>query len=247
MATVSTKLISTVSKFFSGQSREDNDCTGSDFFYNGGFDKFMTLNSCADNEIPVFCFETICKFLRTPQNEVIIPLSYRKYNAGKSYKSAHMLMYHLIQTPYMGSRLTRISASSGEMFYGSSGLLMDSNMNPMMLATVKTSTSLDNVMHLKELILYISPNIFTEERFLNKYIRDKVIPYILKGVPFSYDHIAGVYDYIPRVDYLQVIPKIIISDSINKFFISAPKNEDDNHLEILLDNIDDITDRCIGL
>lgn len=247
MATVSTKLISTVSKFFSGYSREESDYTGSDFFYDGGFDKFITLNSCRDNEIPVFCFETTCKFLRAPQNEVIIPLSYRKYNAGKAYKSAHMLLYHLIQTPLMGSRLTRISASSGEIFYGSNGLLMDSNMNPMMLATVKTSTSLDNVMHLKELILYISPNIFTEEGFLNKYIRDKVIPYILKGVPFSYGLIAGVDDDITRVNRLQVIPKIIISNSINKFFINAPKNEKDNHLEILLGNINDITDRCIGL
>lgn len=246
MATVSTKLINTVSKFFSGYSREDNDCTGNEFFYNGGFNKFMTLKSCAENEIPVFCFETICRHIRTPQNEVIIPLSYRKYNAGKSYKSAHMLLYHLIQTPLMGGRLTRVSASSGEMFYGSSGLLMDSNMNPMMLATVKTSTSL-GVINLEELILYISPNIFTEEGFLNKYIRDKVIPYVLSGAPFNCSIIPGINDNIARINYVQVIPKIIISDSINRFFISTPKNEEDNHLEILLGNVDDITDICIGL
>lgn len=246
MATVNTKLISTVSKFFSGYSNEDNDCTGSDFFYNGGFNKFMTLKSCIDNEIPVFCFETIYRHIRNPQNEVIIPLSYRKYNVGKAYKSTHMLLYHLIQTPVMGGRLTRVSSSSGEMFYGSSGLLMDSNMNPMMLATVKTHFSC-GAMNLKELILYISPSIFTEEGFLNKYIRDKVIPFILSGVSFNCNIIPGINDEIVRINHRQVIPKIIISDSINRFFISTPKNEEDNHLEILLGNVNDITDRCIGL
>lgn len=246
MTTVSTKLTSTISRFFSTYSREDSDCTGSDFFYNGGFDKFITLNSCVENEIPVFCFETVCKTLRTPQNEVIIPLSYKNYKTGKTYKSAHMLLYHLIQTPSMGRRLMRISAPSGETFYGSSGLLLDSNMNPMMMATVKIGISI-NGLDLKELILYISPNIFTEEGFLNKYIRDKVIPFILSGVPFTSYPVSGVNDCITRINRLHVIPKIVISDSMNKFFISAPKNEEDNHLKILLDNIDDITDRCIGL
>lgn len=246
MATVSEKLRESVSRFFSTYSNEGDSYIGNEFFYNGKLDKFISIKSSLHNEIPVFCFETITSYLRHEGNEVILPLTYNNKRTDKAYKTAHMLFYHIINTPAVGQRLTRIRASSGEIFYGASGILLDSNRNPIMLATIRTEGLLN--ISMEELILYINPKVFNSEGIINKYIKDKIIPHILSGIYLTDDsYIRGVNNRI-SIDsygsYRSVTPKIVISDTINNFFTTVVDDGRDDASEIILHNLEDFF-RCL--
>lgn len=246
MATVSEKLRESTSRFFCTHSNEGESYNGNDFFHNGKLDKFISVKSSSHNEVPVFCFETIVSYLRHEGNEVILPLTYINGRVDKAYKTAHMLFHHLIKTPTVGQRLTRIRASSGEIFYGANGILLDSNRNPIMLATIKTEGLLN--INMEELILYINPKVFSSEGILNKYIKDKIIPHILSGIYLTGgSYIRGVNNRI-SIDsygsYRSVTPKIVISDTINNFFTTVVDDGRDDASEIILHNLEDFF-RCL--
>ena len=98
-------------------------------------------------------------------------------------------------------------------------------------------------MKLEEVILYVHPSVFTNGGILDKYIRDKVIPYILyNGVyldVITYNrnctlNIGRSSGYLRKVT-----PKVVISDSINKFFITTSEGDVDNASDIILNNLND--------
>ena len=246
MATVSEKLREFTSRFFCTYSNEGESYNGNDFFHNGKLDKFISVKSSSHNEVPVFCFETIVPYLRHEGNEVILPLTYTNGRVDKAYKTAHMLFHHLIKTPTVGQRLTRIRASSGETFYGANGILLDSNRNPIMLATIRTEGVLN--INMEELILYINPKVFNSEGIINKYIKDKIIPHILSGIYLTGgSFIRGVNNRISNDsygNYRGVTPKIVISDTINNFFTTVVDDGRDDASEIILHNLEDFF-RCL--
>lgn len=246
MATVSEKLRDSISRFFCTYSNEGDSYNGNEFFHNGKLDKFISIKSSPHNEIPVFCFETIVPYLRHEGNEVILPLTYNNERADKAYKTAHMLFHHIIKLPTVGKRLTRIRASSGEIFYGANGILLDSNRNPIMLATIRTEGLLN--ISMEELILYINPKVFNNEGILNKYIKDKIIPHILSGIYLTGgSFIRGINNRI-GIDscgnFRDVAPKIVISDTINNFFTTVVDDGRDDASEIVLHNLEDFF-RCL--
>lgn len=247
MATVSEKLRGSTSRFFCTYSNEGSYYNGKDFFHNGALDKFIYVKSSFHNEVPVFCFETIVLYLKNEGNEVILPLTYSNEKARKTYKTAHMLFHHLINTPAVGQRLTRIRASSGEVFYGANGILLDSNRNPIMLATIRTE-GLSNIT-MEELILYINPKVFNNDGILNKYIKDKIIPHILSGIYLTGGpYIRGVINRLNMDSYgirREVTPKIVISDTINNFFTTVVDDGRDDASEIILHNLEDFF-RCLN-
>ena len=241
MATVNAKLRESVTRFFCGSVGDSHNYNGNEFFYNGKMDKFVSIKSSVNNEIPVFCFDQSVDYMIHDNKEVIIPLTYNRRGNPKTYKTAHMLFNHLIKNPEFGNKVTKVISSNNEVYYGSSGLLLNASRNPLMFATIRTEGITQ--MRLNEIILYVHPSVFTNEGILDKYIRDKVIPYILS---------EGVYLDVPtyRRDYTfnigrnsgylrKVTPKIVISDSINRFFITTSEGDVDNASDIILNNLDD--------
>ena len=112
MATVSVKLQESVAKFFCGSSRDSHNYYGDEFFYNGKMDKFISIKSSVNNEIPVFCFDQSLAYMMQDNKEVIIPLTYDRIGNPKTYKTAHMLFNHLIKTPEFGSKVTKVMSSN---------------------------------------------------------------------------------------------------------------------------------------
>lgn len=234
MATVSAKLRESVNRFFCGNIRDSRNYNGNEFFYNGKMDKFISIKSSVNNEIPVFCFDQSIDYMMQDNKEVIIPLTYDRRGNPKNYKTAHMLFNHLIKVPDLGSKVTRVMSSNNKIYYGSFGLLLDASRNPLMFATIRTEGI--TRMKLKEIILYVHPSIFTNEGILDKYIRDKVIPYILSegvylDVPIYRNYTSDIGRRVP--------PKIIIGDSINRFFTTTSEGDVDNASDVILNNIDD--------
>lgn len=242
MAAVSAKLRESVIRFFCGNTRDGGNYTGKEFFYNGKMDKFISIKSSVNNEIPLFCFDQSIAYMMQDNKEVIMPLTYNRRGNPKTYKTAHMLFNHLIKIPEVGNKVTKVMSSNNETYYGSSGLLLDASRNPLMFATIRTEGI--SQMKLKEIILYVHPSIFTNGGILDKYIRDKIIPYILSvGVyldlpiytrNYTFDFEGSNSGFLPVVT-----PKIVISDSINRFFITTSESDVDNASDVILNNLDD--------
>mgnify|MGYP006375614243 CR=1 FL=1 len=242
MAAVSAKLRESIIRFFCVDTRDRGSYNGNEFFYNGKMDKFISIKSSVNNEIPVFCFDQSITYMVQENKEVIIPLTYNRRGNPKTYKTAHMLFNHLIKIPESGNKVTKVMSSNNETYYGSFGLLLDASRNPLMFATIRTEGITQ--MKLKEIILYVHPSIFTRGGILDKYIRDKVIPYILsEGIYLDIPIYSRSYTVdVGRNDsglLTRVTPKIIISDSINRFFITTSEGDVDNASDIILNNLDD--------
>lgn len=238
MATVSAKLRESVIRFFCGNTRDSHNYNGNEFFYNGKMDKFISIKSSVNNEIPVFCFDQSIVYMTQEDKEVVIPLTYSRIS-GKTYKTAHMLFNHLIKIPEFGNKVTRVVSSNNEVYYGSFGLLLNASRNPLMFATIRTEGITQ--MRLKEIILYVHPSIFTNGGILDKYIRDKVIPYMLsEGIYLDVPiYVGNCTSDIGSGHFRKVTPKIVISDSINRFFTTTSEGNVDNVSDIILNNLDD--------
>lgn len=245
MATsVSRKLEESLNRLFDGSYNSSRCFPNEVFFYNSNSDKMLVCKKSTNMEIPICCFsESILHLANSNNNiEVSIPLRYNISEGRRVYKTAHMLFYNLIMCPGSNSILRRVVTPHNEVYYGSNGLLLDANKNPLLLSVVKTKERTGSIIELSELILYISPKIFNSTGILHKYIRDKVIPYLTS---------SGVYAFLnysmPRIvrnnineNFTKVKPKIIISDSIDDFFASPSEAIDcEKASNIMLNNFED--------
>lgn len=245
MATsASIKLNESLNRLFDGSFNRDRGFSNENFFYNSGSNKVLVCKKGTNVEIPICCFsESILYLTRLGNNiEVSIPLLHNIHEGRRVYKTAHMLFYNLITYPSTNSILKRVVTPHNEVYYGSSGLLLDADKNPLLLTAVKVEGNSSNFMNLTEAILYISPKVFNGTGILHKYIRDKVIPHLTSlGV---YAHLG--YD-LPRSvtnniggNLSKVKPKIIISDSIDNFFTSPFEVKDcEEASDIMLNNFED--------
>lgn len=155
-----------------------------------------------------------------------------------------MIFNNLVNIPSRRGVLTRIRTADGEIYYGSYGILMDSRKNPLMLSSLSINKVGQNY-NIEEVTLYINPIVFTRTGILDKFIRDKVIPYILgTGVQFEhyFTRFSSVRDRLDRKRDKNLVnriyPKIVISDTINKFF-SCPRDYGSIVSDGILANIDD--------
>lgn len=245
MATsASIKLNESLNRLFDGIYTARGGFSNEYFFYNSSSSKMLVCKKGTNIEIPICCFsESILYLTRLGNNiEVSIPLRHNISEGRRTYKTAHMLFYNLITNPSTDSILRRVIAPHNEVYYGSNGLLLDADKNPLLLTAVKVEGNSSNFMNLTEVILYVSPKVFNGTGILHKYIRDKVIPHLTS---------LGVYVYLgynlPRSvtnniggDSSKVKPKIIISDSIDNFFTSPFEVKDcEEASDIMLNNFED--------
>lgn len=234
MSSASLKLSHAINRFFGIGREASSYYCGEDFFYKSTIGKYLNFNNVENTEVPMFCISEITHRLRLPNTEILIPLT-NDTSKAKTYKTPQMLFYNLIAAPKQGCRLATLKDSNGNIYHGSYGILMDSNKNPLMLATVKTKNGFIQV---SEVLLYIHPSIFTENKILHKYIKEKVIPCVLEGVRVS---LPSSYSIYPNLEG-PVVPKIIVSNEINKFFTTTKYQDSDDISDIILDNIDDFYD-----
>ncbi len=101
-----------------------------------------------------------------------------------------------------------------EQYYATKGLLLDSDLNPIILSTI-TINSNDNISRTD----YISSNVYLYNNSLFKAIRTKIIPYIATGLS-SYIRLSDNYN---DMKYLPV--NITIGNEKFKDFLLFPKIE----------------------
>lgn len=243
MATsISKRLENSINRFFTTSVITTEFVDNENIMYGGIMNKFIVIDKNSDKEIPTCCSsETLFSAITKNDTKLYIPL--HGITNKKSYKTAHMIFNNLIVQPRKAGILRRIRTSSGKVYYGSYGLLLDENKNPILLSTINTRWSGISNCDINGLTLYVNPSVFTETDILNTLIKDKIIPFILSnGISFD----TGIYDTCIRDNierkyvgiYRRVFPKIVIDSSINRFFIT-PVETTENPSSVILSNIDD--------
>lgn len=246
---LSRKLEVSINKFFTTFVIPNETVYNENIMYGGIMNKFIAIDKSSDKEMPTCCLrETLSSTIAYNNTVLYIPL--HEITNRKSYKTAHMIFNNLVVQPSRAGTLQRIRTSSGKVYYGSYGLLLDENKNPILLSTVKVKRTGTPYYNVNDLTLYVNPSVFTETDILNSLIKDKIIPFILsEGITFDMGiHDSHVKDNIERKYvglYRKVFPKIVIDSSINKFFIT-PVETVQNPSSVILSNIDDFMDFVNG-
>lgn len=211
------------------------------------FSKWLEIDlSKNDIEIPAFIKYDIYRLingrgLSEGENaftgKVYIPIQY-----GYSYitKTGD----GIINTLFINSldTFTKVNTTKG-IYYGNSGIILDSNFNVIFLATLNCHKEGTNILYTGANI-YIHPKVFLEEKeILHSCILKKLIPFYLRLtvnkslLGFNRDH--PQYDLTP-----QIIIKDVTSDFINIASVPNPQSTSNESInQFLIDHQEDIIDQ----
>lgn len=123
--------------------------------------------------------------------------------------------------------LNRVRDKDGNLYYGMRGLILNSNLEPLVVSTIRSSRE---VLTTKELILRVSPKVFNSDNVVCKGIQKYLIEYC-----------STVSRYFSIVNGFTTMT-VIINNDIDKFIrhVKAPTNINVNEeiQQLLIDNID---------
>lgn len=123
--------------------------------------------------------------------------------------------------------LNRIRDKDGNLYYGMRGLILNSNLEPLVLSTIRSHRELSAT---KEIILRVSPKVFNSDNVVCKGIQKYLIEYC-----------STVSRYFSIVNGFTTMT-VIINNDIDKFIrhAKAPTNINVNEeiQQLLIDNID---------
>lgn len=123
--------------------------------------------------------------------------------------------------------LNRVRDKDGNLYYGMRGLILNSNLEPLVLSTIRTHRESSAT---KELILRVSPKVFNSDNVICKGIQKYLIEYC-----------STVSRYFSIVNGFTTMT-VIINNDINKFIrhVKAPTsiNVNEEIQQLLVDNID---------
>ena len=123
--------------------------------------------------------------------------------------------------------LNRVRDKDGNLYYGMRGLILNSNLEPLVLCTIRPPRILSAT---KELILRVSPKVFNSDNVICKGIQKYLIEYC-----------STVSRYFSIVNSFTTMT-VIINNDIDKFIrhVKAPTsiNVNEEIQQLLVDNID---------
>lgn len=186
---------------------------------NNQFSLYITNHIFNDKitEIPIY---------NSLSSREIIPLFTFSSTSINERKTFGSLLKELSFTRRAGV-LNRVRDKDGNLYYGMRGLILNSNLKPLVLCTIRfprTSSATT------ELILRVSPKVFNSDNVICKGIQKYLIEYC-----------STVSRYFSIVSGFTTMT-VIINNDINKFIrhVKAPTNINVNEeiQQLLIDNID---------
>ena len=155
----------------------------------------------------------------------IIPL-FTSSNSINERKTFGPLLKELSLITRIGE-LNRIRDKDGNLYYGMRGLILNSNLEPLVLSTIRSSIESSAT---KELILRVSPKVFNSDNVVCKGIQK----YLIEYCSTTSRYFSIVNDFTTMT--------VIINNDIDKFIrhAKAPTNINVNEeiQQLLIDNID---------
>ena len=155
----------------------------------------------------------------------IIPL-FTSSNSINERKTFGPLLKELSLITRIGE-LNRIRDKDGNLYYGMRGLILNSNLEPLVLSTIRSHRELSAT---KEIILRVSPKVFNSDNVVCKGIQK----YLIEYCSTTSRYFSIVNDFTTMT--------VIINNDIDKFIrhAKAPTNINVNEeiQQLLIDNID---------
>ena len=155
----------------------------------------------------------------------IIPL-FTSSNSINERKTFGPLLKELSLITRIGG-LNRVRDKDGNLYYGMRGLILNSNLEPLVLSTIRSHRELSAT---EEIILRVSPKVFNSDNVVCKGIQKYLIEYC-----------STTSRYFSIVNDFTTIT-VIINNDIDKFIrhAKAPTNINVNEeiQQLLIDNID---------
>ena len=199
-------------------------------------------------EIPVIArhhCETILTSLITPEmpqqvQKIVLPLYDNIYSTTK--RTFDSIIRQFFTGVRFSDRLQKITTTKGEVYYGGKGIILDKDLAPILLCTVKARKGYGEYMNTITYyrpVCHISPKVFTESTSLmNKGIIKRVIPF------YTTENVTLPDSYMCRSAIRSSTVEIIIDD-FSRFFVEPVKptpSTCSNELlnQCLVDNLDDI-------
>ena len=155
----------------------------------------------------------------------IIPL-FTSSNSINERKTFGPLLKELSLITRIGE-LNRVRDKDGNLYYGMRGLILNSNLEPLVLSTIRSHRELSAT---KEIILRVSPKVFNSDNVVCKGIQK----YLIEYCSTTSRYFSIVNDFTTMT--------VIINNDIDKFIrhAKAPTNINVNKeiQQLLIDNID---------
>lgn len=156
----------------------------------------------------------------------VIPLFTSSSTSINERKTFGPLLKELNLTREAGE-LNRVRDKDGNLYYGMKGLILNSNLEPLVLCTIRPPRTLSAT---TEFILRVSPRVFNSDNVVCKGIQKYLIEYC--STVSRYSSIVSNYTTMT----------VIINNDIDKFIrhVKAPTNINVNEeiQQLLVDNID---------
>lgn len=222
--------------------------TVSTFSDNGNtFSRWLEVDlSKNDIEIPTFIKYDIYRLINRrglPEGEntftgkVYVPVQYGHFYTAKTGDAIINTLFNTDSNTF-----NRVSTTKG-VYYGNSGIILDSNFNVIFLVTLNCHKEGTNILYTGANI-YIHPKVFLEEKeVLHSCILKKLIPFYLSYkvgkslLGFSRDH--PQHNLTP-----QIIIKDVTSDFINIASVPDPQSTSNESInQFLIDHQEDIIDQ----
>ena len=155
----------------------------------------------------------------------IIPL-FTSSNSINERKTFGPLLKELSLITRIGE-LNRVRDKDGNLYYGMRGLILNSNLEPLVLSTIRSHRELSAT---KEIILRVSPKVFNSDNVVCKGIQK----YLIEYCSTTSRYFSIVNDFTTMT--------VIINNDIDKFIrhVKAPTsiNVNEEIQQLLVDNID---------
>lgn len=223
--------------------------TGISSFSDDGstFSRWLEVDlSKNDIEIPAFIKYDIYRLINgrglsegenTFTGKVYMPIQYGYPHVAKTGNAIINTLFNISLDAF-----NKVSTTKG-IYYGNSGIILDSNFNVIFLATLNCHKEDTDILYTRANI-YVHPKVFLEEKeILHSCILKKLIPFYLELtvskslLGFSRDH--PQYDLTP-----QIIIKDVTSDFINIASVPNPQSTSNESInQFLIDHQEDIIDQ----
>ena len=220
----------------------------STFSDNGStFSRWLEVDlSKNDIEIPTFIKYDIHRLINgrgLPEGEntftgkVYIPVQYEYPYTAKTGDAIINTLFNINSDTF-----TKVNTTKG-IYYGNSGIILDSKFNVIFLATLNCHKEDTNILY-TGVNIYIHPKVFLEEKeVLHSCIIKKLIPFYL-GLTVD-KNLLGLNRNHPQYDLIpQIIIKDVTSDFINIASVPDPQSTSNESInQFLIDHQEDIIDQ----
>lgn len=110
-------------------------------------------------------------------------------------------------------------------YLGNTGIILKEDFEPILLNTIDFNINIDSIGGVHIIFdtynIYLNPKVFLSEDPVESYLRKKIIPYVLHNglvteyIKFNLGNVGSSFD---NMDTDKILPSIIISENIHKFF-----------------------------